>query len=233
MTGWQRRSTGNSVRTCNLTILPNNECTSQTLSGGMKHIKLTWILKYKHITTPPDLVKINCRLSRPQNENKSKRKEKQVCGSCQRTKKPVEHESDGYAIYKCDGLVTVPKSLTRGGGGRIGNQKTSRDHPNYSIVEIDQNTEFRWPKETCGHLDSSERPSANVGEKNLQGVIITIIKRLRIVHTNKWYMNKPESALKNETNIIFWDFEIQMSHLITARRPEQVLINKTKKTFVM
>ena len=31
--------------------------------------------------------------------------------------------------------------------------------------------EYWRPKETCGHSDSSERPSANAGVKNSQGVI--------------------------------------------------------------
>ena len=33
-------------------------------------------------------------------------------------------------------------------------------------------------------------------------------------------MHKPESAQKNETHKILWDFEIQTDHLIPARRPE-------------
>ena len=37
---------------------------------------------------------------------------------------------------------------------------------------------------------------------------------------------QPESVLHN----IFWDFEIQTDHLITVIRPDQVLINKKKRT---
>ena len=43
-------------------------------------------------------------------------------------------------------------------------------------------------------------------------------------------MHKPESVLENETHKILWDFEIQTDHLITARRPDLVLINKKKRT---
>ena len=42
-------------------------------------------------------------------------------------------------------------------------------------------------------------------------------------------MYKPESVLKNETYKIVQDFEIQTDHLILARRPELILINKKKK----
>ena len=41
-------------------------------------------------------------------------------------------------------------------------------------------------------------------------------------------MHKTESVLENE-NIILWDFEIQTDHLIPARRPDLVLIDKKRK----
>ena len=47
--------------------------------------------------------------------------------------------------------------------------------------------------------------------------------------TTKWYMHKPESVLENEMHKILWDFEIQTEHLIPARRPDLVIINKKKR----
>ena len=38
-------------------------------------------------------------------------------------------------------------------------------------------------------------------------------------------MEKTDSVLENETHKIHWDFEIETDHLISARRPDQVLIN--------
>ena len=46
----------------------------------------------------------------------------------------------------------------------------------------------------------------------------------------KWYTLRPESILENEMHKITWDFEIQTDYLISARRPEIVLINMKKKT---
>ena len=43
-------------------------------------------------------------------------------------------------------------------------------------------------------------------------------------------MHKPESVLENETHTILWDFEIKTDHLIPARRPDLVLINKKERT---
>ena len=42
-------------------------------------------------------------------------------------------------------------------------------------------------------------------------------------------MRNPESVLENESRKIIWDFEIQMDHLISARRPNLVTVNKKKK----
>ena len=47
------------------------------------------------------------------------------------------------------------------GTGGLGNKRTSGDHPNYSIIEIGQNTERL--EETCCLGNSSEKLSANVG----------------------------------------------------------------------
>ena len=40
-----------------------------------------------------------------------------------------------------DALVTISKGLVGCGAERVGNQRTSRNHPKYSIVKIGQNTE--------------------------------------------------------------------------------------------
>ena len=42
-------------------------------------------------------------------------------------------------------------------------------------------------------------------------------------------MHNPESVQENETHKILWDFQIQTDHLITARRPDLVIVNKKRK----
>ena len=39
-----------------------------------------------------------------------------------------------------------------------------------------------------------------------------------------------ESIQENEVDTIFWDFEIQTDHLISARRPDLEIVNKKKRT---
>ena len=41
-------------------------------------------------------------------------------------------------------------------------------------------------------------------------------------------MYNPASALENETHKLLWDFEIQTDHLISARRPDLIIIKKKK-----
>ena len=42
-------------------------------------------------------------------------------------------------------------------------------------------------------------------------------------------MHSQPSVLENETHKIIWDFEEQMDHLISARRPDLIIISKKKK----
>ena len=42
----------------------------------------------------------------------------------------------------------------------------------------------------------------------------------------KWYMHNLESVLENKMHS---DFEIQTDHLISARQPNRVIVNKKKK----
>ena len=46
----------------------------------------------------------------------------------------------------------------------------------------------------------------------------------------KWYINKPESILEDETHQILWDFKIQMDHKVQVKRPGLILIKKKKIT---
>ena len=51
-------------------------------------------------------------------------------------------------------------------------------------------------------------------------------KKLKFNYTTKWYMHKPESVLDNATHNIFWAFEMETDHLISAKRPDLVIANK-------
>ena len=46
-------------------------------------------------------------------------------------------------------------------------------------------------------------------------------------------MHNPESVMENEMHKILWDFETQTDHLILARRPDQVIVNKKKPCWIV
>ena len=45
-------------------------------------------------------------------------------------------------------------------------------------------------------------------------------------HTNKWYMHNLAPVLENDSHKLLWDFNIQTDHLIPARWPDLIIINK-------
>ena len=54
-------------------------------------------------------------------------------------------------------------------------------------------------------------------------------KKLKFDHTNKWYMHNAAAVLENGTHRLLWDFDIHMDHLISARRPDIIIINKRRE----
>ena len=54
-------------------------------------------------------------------------------------------------------------------------------------------------------------------------------KKFQFDHTNKWYMHNPAPVLVNDSHKLLWDFNIQTDHLVLARRPDLMIINKRKR----
>ena len=135
-----------------------------------------------------------------QSENQRKRKGRWALRPCQRTKKkPEQHEGDAETNCYCQ-FGTVPNQIPwRMAGGKL--------------------------------VDSSERSPVNTGVKNSQGIIIhwEMCRKFQFDQTNKWYMHNPAPVLENDTHKLLWDFDIQMDHLIPARRPDLIIINNKKE----
>ena len=47
--------------------------------------------------------------------------------------------------------------------------------------------------------------------------------------TKKWYMHNPTSILENDTHKLLWDFDIQTDPLVSARRPDLIIISNKKR----
>ena len=54
-------------------------------------------------------------------------------------------------------------------------------------------------------------------------------RKFQVDHTNKWYMHNPAPVLENDSHKLLWDFSIQTYHLIPARTPDLIILNKKKK----
>ena len=54
-------------------------------------------------------------------------------------------------------------------------------------------------------------------------------KKFDFDNMNKWYMHNPAPVLENDAHKLLWDFDIHTDHLISARRPDLIIINKKKK----
>ena len=56
-----------------------------------------------------------------------------------------------------------------------------------------------------------------------------LCKKFKFDHTNKLYKHNPTSVFENGTQKLFWDFDIQTNHLMSARRPDLMIISKKKR----
>ena len=112
---------------------------------------------------------------------------------------------------------------------------------NHIKVRIDK-TQKNCKCRLCGDRDEIIRHIINKYSKLAQkeyktrhdwvGKVINwgVHKKFEFDHTNKWYMHKPAPVLENNTYKLLWDFDIHTSHLISARRPDLIIINQKKRT---
>ena len=54
-------------------------------------------------------------------------------------------------------------------------------------------------------------------------------KKNKIQVKEKWYEHEPAPVTENEECKILWDFNVQTDHVIEARRPDMIIIDKVKK----
>ena len=53
-------------------------------------------------------------------------------------------------------------------------------------------------------------------------------QKFKFDHANKWYMHNLAPVLENDTHKLQWDFDIQTNQLISARRPDLIIIHKKR-----
>ena len=102
---------------------------------------------------------------------------------------------------------------------------------------MQQNRKYRL----CGDRDETINPIisecskfAQKDSKTKHELMVKVIhwelcKKFKFDHTNKWYMHNPATILENDIHELHWDIDIQTDPLISARRPDLIVINKKKK----
>ena len=55
-----------------------------------------------------------------------------------------------------------------------------------------------------------------------------VCRKFGIEVSKKWYQHEPETVAENEKSKILWDMNIQTDHIIEARRPDMLVIDKAK-----
>ena len=112
------------------------------------------------------------------------------------------------------------------------------NHIKASIDKTQENSKFRLCSdrdETINHIISECSKLAQKEYKARYDWVGNVIpcemcKKFKFDYANKWYMHNPAPVLENDTQRLLWDFDIQMDHLISARRPDVIIINKERKS---
>ena len=56
-----------------------------------------------------------------------------------------------------------------------------------------------------------------------------LCRKYGLAASERWYEHQPETVTENDSYKLLWDFSIQTDHVIQARRPDVILIDKEKK----
>ena len=89
-------------------------------------------------------------------------------------------------------------------------------------------------EETVFHIVSECSKMAQTEYKGRHDKLAKVIhwdlcKKYGVKVLAKWYDHVPEKVVENDQVKILWDFNIQTDHVIQHRRPDVVLLDKTKK----
>ena len=174
---------------------------------------------------------VNTKTNKMAITRKQKWKEKQLRGCFKRLISKISHEKT-WAWLKKGNLKRETESLF------IAAQDNAirTNHIKVWIDKTQQNSKCRlcgdWD-ETINHIISECSKLAQKEYKTRRDWVGKVIhwemyKKFKFDHTNKWYMHNTESVVENDTYKLLWDFDIQTDHLISARRPNLIIMNKKK-----
>ena len=83
---------------------------------------------------------------------------------------------------------------------------------------------LKWTREGLKQMDQRIRKLMTIKVIHWE-----LCKKFKFDHTNKWYIHNPAPVSENYSHKLLWDFDIQTDHLIPARRPDLIIINKKRE----
>ena len=94
---------------------------------------------------------------------------------------------------------------------------------------------FRKVDETIDHIVSGKSKFAQKEYKRKHGNLGKLVhwklaRKCNFEAGDKWYEHEPESVLENEDYRILRDFSIRTDHVIEARRPDLVVVDKKERS---
>ena len=165
---------------------------------------------------------------------KQKWEKKQLCGRCKRIINNISHQKT-WTWLREGNLKRETESL------QIAAQDNAirTNHINARIDKTQQNSKCRLcgdRDETINHITIECSKLAQKEYKARHEWVGKVIhwemrKKFKFDHTNKWYMHNSAPVLENDIRKLQWDFNIQTDLLISARRPDLIIINKKIREF--
>ena len=170
------------------------------------------------------------------NERMRKWKEKQLHGQYARQTDEVSND-ERWLWLKDGGLKRETESLIIAAQ----NQSIRTNHVKAKIDKSQGNSKCRMCQqsdETINHI-LSECPK--LAQKEYKRRHDWVGKRIHwevcrvngITVPPKWYNHVPQPVIENEMCKILWDFNVQTDHVIEARRPDMIVIDKTTRKCVI
>ena len=167
------------------------------------------------------------RTNRTTINKKQKWEEKQLYGRFKRLINNISHKKT-WMWQRKGNLKRETESLLIAAQ----NNAMRTNHIKARIDKTQQNCRYRLcgdRDETINHIISECSKLAQKEYKTRHDWVGKVIHRelcqkLKFDNTNQWYMPNPTFILENETRKLLWDFDIQTDPLISARRPDLIII---------
>ena len=174
----------------------------------------------------------NTRINRMTITRKQKWEEKQLYGCYKRLIINISHEKTWMCLRKRN-ITRETESLqiaAQNNDIRTNQIKSRLDKtqlPSKCRLCSDRDETINRIISECRKLTQKEYKTRN----NWVGKVIhwELCKKFKFDYTNKWYMHNLTSVLESDIRKLLWDFEIQTDHLISARRPDLIIIKNKKR----